>query len=122
MTLETKKGSFDLTFTGQATLKLVESGRTIRLLSFRVRGQNMVFPAELVLSLQPLPFSLKTLEVDESYIDQGKWVHYSMKADEVQKHPSLFEGTDAPDYLDKHLDLILDLKLYDLLRPGALSV
>lgn len=120
MTPETKKGSFDLSFTGQAALKQIKDEKTIRLLSFRVRGQNMFFPAELVLSLQPLPFSLKTLDPDEQYIDQGKWLHYTMKPEELQKHPALFEDTDAPDYLDKHLDTILDLMLYEPVRPEAL--
>lgn len=115
------KASLDLTFTGQATLKQVKDGKTIRLLSFRVRGQNMTAPAELVLSLKPLPLSLKALSPEERYIDKDQWVHYAMNAETLQEHPGLFEHTDSPEYLDKNLDVLLDLDHYELLLPEALA-
>lgn len=120
MTQETK-ASLDLTFTGQATLKQVKEGKTIRLLSFRVRGQNMTAPAELVLSLKPLPVSLKVLAKEENYIDNNEWVHYVMSTETLQAHPGLFEHTDSPEYLDKNLDVLLDLDHYEPLLPGALA-
>ena len=120
MTQETK-ASLDLTFNGQATLKQVKDGKTIRLLSFRVRGQNMMAPAELVLSLKPLPISLKVLAKEDQYIDKNEWVHYVMDRDTLQAHPELFEHTEAPDYLDKNLDVLLDLTHYEPLLPGALA-
>jgi hypothetical protein len=120
MTQETR-ASLDLTFTGQAVLKQVKDGKSIRLLAFRVRGQNMNPPAELVLSLKPLPLSLKILAPEERYIDNKEWVHYVMKAEALEAHPGLFSQTDAPDYLDKNLDVLLDLTYYELLLPASLT-
>lgn len=116
----TTKGHLDLTFTGQAVLKHMETGKTLRLLSFRVRGQNMSPPAELVLSLQALPVSLKTLAPEPHFIEDGKWVHYTMKSEALASHPELFEHPESPDYLEKNLDVLLDLNLYEILLPEAL--
>lgn len=121
MTQETKtRGNLDLTFTGQVVLKRVKDNKTLRMLGFRVRAQNMEPPAEWVLSLHGLPMTLKTLAPEPEYID-GQWVHFAMKPEVLAAHPELFENTESPAYLDPHLDLILDLEQYEALLPGALA-